>query len=53
MGSSDRIEVNTLKMLPAKISAFVQQITKSVDFRVKRPDYFGISQNSTRAIYVE
>ena len=53
MGSSDRIEVNTLRMLPAKISAFVQQITKSVDLGVKRPDYFGISQNSTRAISVE
>ena len=41
MGSSDRIEVNTLKILHAKLEAFVQQITKSVDCGVKRPDYNG------------
>ena len=40
MGSSDRIEVNTLKILHAKFVAFVQQITKPVGFGVKRPDYY-------------
>ena len=41
MGSSDRIEVNTHKIFHVKFGAFVQQITKSVDFGVKRPDYTG------------
>ena len=36
MGSSYRIEVNTLKILPTKCGAFVQETAKSVDFRVKR-----------------
>ena len=38
MGSSDRIEVSTLKILHAKFSTFVQQISKLIDFGVKRPD---------------
>ena len=38
MGSLDRIEVNTIKTVHAKFGAFVQQITKSIDFGVKRPD---------------
>ena len=38
MGSLDRIEVNTLKILHEKFGAFVQQTSRLVDFGVKRPD---------------
>ena len=38
MGSSDIIEVYTLKIRHAKFGAFVHQITKLVDLGVKLPD---------------
>ena len=39
VGSSDGFDVNTTKIVHAKFGAFVQQITKPLNFRVKRPDY--------------
>ena len=39
MGSANRIKVNTLKILHAKFCAPVQQMTKLVEFGVKRSDY--------------
>ena len=39
MGSSDRIEVNRVKIPHAKCGAFLQQITKSVVFGDKQTDY--------------
>ena len=39
MGSSGRVDVYTLKIFHAKFGAFVQQISKLVDFGVKRPAF--------------